>query len=97
MRELAQQVELLAQGDQTTALLIGETGTDKGRLAEYIHARSARSPRVLMDVERAHIHRTLRAHKLNRIRAARELGISLSTLIKKIKEYGFVYRSPGRA
>lgn len=55
------------------------------------------TPRTLMDVERAHIHRTLRAHKLNRTHAARELGISRATLIKKIKEYGLVYRNPGRA
>jgi len=52
------------------------------------------TPRTLMDVERAHIHRTLRAHKLNRTHAARELGISRATLIKKIKEYGLVYRTP---
>lgn len=55
------------------------------------------TPRTLMDVERAHIHRTLRAHKLNRTHSARELGISRATLIKKIKEYGLVYRSPGRS
>ena len=55
------------------------------------------TPRTLMDVERAHIHRTLRAHKLNRTHAARELGISRATLIKKIKEYGLAYRNPGRA
>ena len=53
------------------------------------------TPRTLMDIERAHIHRTLRAHKLNRTHAARELGISRATLIKKIKEYGLVYTAPG--
>lgn len=45
-------------------------------------------PRTLDDVERAHIDRTLRAHGDNRTRAAKELGISRATLIKKIKEYG---------
>ena len=44
-------------------------------------------PRSLADVERAHIHRTLRAHGQNRTHAARELGISRATLIKKIREY----------
>lgn len=43
--------------------------------------------RSLADVERAHIERTLAAHDANRTRAARELGISRATLIKKIKEY----------
>ena len=46
------------------------------------------SPRSLEEVERAHIERTLRAHRANRTHAARELGISRATLIKKIKEYG---------
>ena len=43
--------------------------------------------RTLAEVERAHIDRTLRAHSANRTRAARELGISRATLIKKIREY----------
>ena len=44
--------------------------------------------RSLAEVERVHIERTLRAHDGNRTRAARELGISRATLIKKIREYG---------
>jgi DNA-binding NtrC family response regulator len=43
--------------------------------------------RTLAEVERAHIDRTLRAHRANRTRTARELGISRATLIKKIREY----------
>jgi transcriptional regulator with PAS, ATPase and Fis domain len=43
--------------------------------------------RTLAEVERAHIDRTLRAHGANRTRAARELGISRATLIKKIRDY----------
>jgi transcriptional regulator with PAS, ATPase and Fis domain len=43
--------------------------------------------RSLAVVERAHIDRTLRAHEHNRTHAARELGISRATLIKKIREY----------
>jgi len=45
-------------------------------------------PRTLEQVQRTHIERTLRVHRQNRTRAARELGISRATLIKKIKEYG---------
>jgi len=44
--------------------------------------------RSLEEMERGHIERTLRAHGHNRTRAARELGISRATLIKKIREYG---------
>lgn len=46
------------------------------------------TPRSLAEVERLHIERTLRVHKQNRTRAARELGISRATLINKIKTYG---------
>jgi DNA-binding NtrC family response regulator len=44
--------------------------------------------RALADVERLHIERVLRLHEGNRTRAARDLGISRATLIKKVKEYG---------
>jgi two-component system response regulator HydG len=44
-------------------------------------------PRSLADVEKAHIDRTLKANQHNRTHAARELGISRATLIKKIREF----------
>ena len=44
-------------------------------------------PHSLADVEKAHIDRTLKANQQNRTHAARELGISRATLIKKIREY----------
>ena len=47
-------------------------------------------PKSLEEVERVHMERTLRAHSGNRTRAARELGISRATLIKKIKDYNLV-------
>jgi DNA-binding NtrC family response regulator len=53
--------------------------------------------RSLAEVERAHIERTLRAHADNRTRAARELGISRATLIKKIREYELGERVSPRA
>ncbi|HEX6534426.1 MAG TPA: sigma-54 dependent transcriptional regulator [Gemmatimonadaceae bacterium] len=49
MRELAHQVELLAASDRTTVLLIGESGTGKGRLAEVIHALSPRAHAPLVE------------------------------------------------
>jgi len=49
----------------------------------------------LADVERVHIVRTLRLHEGNRTHAARELGISRATLIKKIKEYGLAATAMG--
>ena len=44
-------------------------------------------PKSMEEVERVHMERTLRAHSGNRTRAAKELGISRATLIKKIKDY----------
>jgi DNA-binding NtrC family response regulator len=52
---------------------------------------------TLSEVERGHIERTLRAHSANRTRAARELGISRATLIKKIREYGLGERPSAAA
>jgi len=93
IRELRNAIEraiMVARGERVLrrAHLAAELQDDQG--SEIVH-----TPRTLMDVERAHIHRTLRAHKLNRTHAARELGISRATLIKKIKEYGLVYHTPG--
>ncbi len=45
MRELAAQIELLAKSERTVALLVGEYGTGKARVARAIHALSARAPR----------------------------------------------------
>ena len=50
MRELAHQIELLATAERTTVLLIGESGTGKGRVAEMIHAMSPRASRPFVDV-----------------------------------------------
>ena len=50
-------------------------------------ADASGTPLSLAEVERAHIERVLAAHGENRTHAARVLGISRATLIKKIREY----------
>ena len=50
MRELAAQISLLAASDRTTALIVGESGAGKGRVAELIHAQSPRSSKPLVEV-----------------------------------------------
>ena len=50
MQELAAQIEMLAANDRTTVLLIGESGSGKGRVAELLHARSSRAARPLVEV-----------------------------------------------
>lgn len=49
MRELAHQVEMRAASARTTVLLLGESGTGKGRLAYMIHAMSPRSAANFLD------------------------------------------------
>jgi multidrug efflux pump subunit AcrA (membrane-fusion protein) len=79
--ELARVEEQLAQLE-VRAHLPGEVRDSSVPFTENHVART------LEDVERVHIERTLRVHNANRTHAARELGISRATLIKKIKEYG---------
>jgi len=50
MREIAQQVGVLAQSDKTTGLLIGERGSGKGRVAELIHQQSPRASGPFVEV-----------------------------------------------
>ncbi len=50
MRELAEQIQLVARSDRTTVLILGESGTGKGRVAEAIHAASPRSDEAFVDV-----------------------------------------------
>ncbi len=52
------------------------------------------APKTLLEVERAHIHRMLRAQNLNRTKTAKVLGISRATLVKKIKQFGLMFQ-PG--
>jgi two-component system response regulator AtoC len=51
MRELAQQIELLARSERTVALLVGELGVGKGRVARAIHALSARGGRAFHEID----------------------------------------------
>jgi DNA-binding NtrC family response regulator len=50
MRELAEQIDMLAQSDRTTVLLVGESGTGKGRVAEAIHRQSPRAGGQFIEV-----------------------------------------------
>jgi transcriptional regulator with PAS, ATPase and Fis domain len=85
LRNVLERAMLMARGQPQIDLphLPREVLSASG--AEVVH----HEPRSLADVEKAHIDRTLRANQGNRTHAAKELGISRATLIKKIREYGF--------
>ncbi len=84
MRNVLERAMIMARGHEKIAAdhLPAEVREASGLGVEH------HLPRTLSEVERQHIDRTLRAHNANRTRAAKELGISRATLIKKIKEYG---------
>jgi DNA-binding NtrC family response regulator len=50
MREVVQQVTMLAQSDRTTGLLVGERGSGKGRVAALIHQLSPRASGPFIEV-----------------------------------------------
>jgi len=50
MRELAAQLALLAASDRTTALIVGESGAGKGRVAELLHGQSPRASKPFVEV-----------------------------------------------
>jgi DNA-binding NtrC family response regulator len=89
LRNVIERALIVARGSEKIGLehLPNEVRETSGGPAEHY------VPRTLEEMESAHIDRTLRANNLNRTHAARELGISRATLIKKIKEYGLLARS----
>jgi len=88
MRNVLERAMIMARGADAIGVehLPPEVRDASGAGAEH-HV-----PRTLSEVERVHIDRTLKFHNANRTRAAKELGISRATLIKKIKEYGLESR-----
>ncbi|HKP76241.1 MAG TPA: sigma-54 dependent transcriptional regulator [Longimicrobiaceae bacterium] len=58
MQELARQVELVAASRDTTVLLLGESGTGKGFVAQMIHARSPRGRGPFVEINCAGLSAT---------------------------------------
>ena len=58
MRELARQVDLIAASDGTTALLLGESGTGKGWVAQIIHAQGQRARAPFVEINCAGLSST---------------------------------------
>jgi DNA-binding NtrC family response regulator len=58
MQELARQVELVAASRDTSVLLLGESGTGKGFVAQMIHARSPRGRGPFVEINCAGLSAT---------------------------------------
>ncbi len=58
MQALTRKVELLAGSDQTSVLLLGESGTGKGWVAQMLHNRSERSRGAFVEVNCAGLSAT---------------------------------------
>jgi two-component system response regulator AtoC len=59
VQKLHHLIDLMAENADTTALLLGETGTGKELVAREIHRRSARSERPFLDINCAVLSETL--------------------------------------
>jgi transcriptional regulator with PAS, ATPase and Fis domain len=88
LRNVLERAMLMARGLPAVDIVHLPREVQHASGAEVTH----HEPRSLNEVERAHIDRTLRAHGHNRTHAAKELGISRATLIKKIREYDLAER-----
>jgi transcriptional regulator of acetoin/glycerol metabolism len=79
-------------GREATVVVLGESQDAAAAMARALeavrHPEAGESPLSLADAERRQITRALEVHEGNRTHAARALGVSRATLIKKIKVYG---------
>ncbi len=64
MRDVAEQAVRVAEADRTTVLLLGESGTGKGWLAQRIHARSPRADGPFVTINCASLTGTFLASEL---------------------------------
>jgi transcriptional regulator with PAS, ATPase and Fis domain len=86
LRNVLERAMLMARGQPAIELQHLPREVQGASGADVVH----HVPRSLAEVEKAHIDRTLKANAQNRTHAARELGISRATLIKKIREYNLL-------
>jgi len=84
MRNTLERLLILASGSQQIEL----RHLPPEFLGSAMPAEDSVDKQSLREVEHRHIERVLRAQDLNRTRTAEILGISRTTLLKKIKEFG---------
>jgi Nif-specific regulatory protein len=96
LRNVVERAMLLTQDDviDENHLMLSNlpTAGDTGDVGEYTQQRYV--PSSLSDMERRHIHATLKSTGWNKSRAATILGIERSTLDRKIRRYGLDVHRP---
>jgi DNA-binding NtrC family response regulator len=70
------------------SVLLGAAATTSAARAITPIVQGAPLASTLSDIEREHITRVVADHGFNQTRAAAALGISVSTLRRKLREYG---------
>jgi DNA-binding NtrC family response regulator len=86
MRNALERALIMARGNEVLVEHLPPEMRRRSSLRRY--SAGAGAPQTLEQIEKSHIERTLSRHGGNRTHAARELGISRVTLIKKIQKYG---------
>ena len=97
VRELENAVEravALAEADTVTAADLPPAVARPKLLSEGRDGAEARDTWSLEEVEREHIERVLRRHRGNLANAARQLGISRTTLWRKMRSYRIAKPAP---
>ncbi|MBI5509528.1 MAG: sigma 54-interacting transcriptional regulator [Deltaproteobacteria bacterium] len=84
LRNVVQRAVLLRQGERIDADLITFTPST---LATRVQTQSATSQKTLAEIEREAIVAELRRHRGNRTEAAAALGVSRSTIHRRIEEF----------
>jgi CheY-like chemotaxis protein len=91
MRELQAQLTLLSASDRTTALILGESGAGKGRVASLLHSQSPRARKAFVEVNCASLRPESLDSELFGVEAGPEPGAVTTPGAFEIADGGTIY------